>query len=36
MTQPLFATYSTDENRVSGSLMAVFERLSLSTLQRLL
>jgi hypothetical protein len=36
MTQPLFATYSTDENRVSGSLMAVFERLPLTTLQRLL
>lgn len=36
MSQPLFATYSTDENRISGSLMAVFERLSLTTLQRLL
>lgn len=36
MSQPLFATYTTDENRVSGSLMAVLERLSLTTLQRLL
>ena len=36
MSQPLFATYKTDENRISGSLMAVFERLSLTTLQRLL
>lgn len=36
MDRPLFSTYATDENRVSGSLMAVLERLSLSTLETLL
>lgn len=36
MNQPLFATYATDENRMSGSLMAVLQRVSLTTLQRLL
>jgi len=34
--RPLFSTYSTDENRVSGSSLAVLERLSLSTLEALL
>lgn len=36
MSQRIFSTYSTDENRVSGSLMAVLERLSLATLETLL
>lgn len=36
MDRPIFSTYSTDENRVSGSLMAVLERLSLTTLESLL
>lgn len=36
MDRPLFSTYATDENRVSGSLMAVLERLSLTTLESLL
>lgn len=36
MDRPLFSTYATDENRVSGSLMAVLERLSLDTLELLL
>jgi hypothetical protein len=34
--RPLFSTYSQGENRVTGSLMAVFERLDLGTLERIL
>lgn len=36
MSAPLFSTYTTDENRVSGSMMATLSRLSLTTLQQLL
>lgn len=36
MDRPLFSTYPTGENRVSGSVMAVLERLSLTTLESLL
>jgi hypothetical protein len=34
--RPLFSTYSQGENRVTGSMIAVFERLDLSTLERIL
>lgn len=34
--RPLFSTYSQGENRVTGSLMAVFERLDLGTLEGIL
>jgi hypothetical protein len=33
---PLFSTYSQGENRVTGSLLAVFERIGLSLVERLL
>jgi hypothetical protein len=34
--RPLFSTYSQGENRVTGSMLAVFERLDLATLERIL
>ena len=34
--RPLFSTYSQGENRVTGSVVAVFERLDLTTLQEIL
>jgi hypothetical protein len=34
--RPLFSTYSQGENRVTGSLMAVFTRIDLTTLEQLL
>lgn len=34
--RPLFSTYSQGENRVTGSMIAVFERLDLSTLERII
>lgn len=34
--RPLFSTYSQGENRVTGSMIAVFQRLDLSTLEKIL
>jgi len=34
--RPLFSSYSQGENRVTGSILAVFERLDLSTLEQIL
>jgi hypothetical protein len=34
--RPLFSSYSQGENRVTGSILAVFERLDFSTLERIL
>lgn len=34
--RPLFSSYSQGENRVTGSMLAVFERLDLSTLEQIL
>jgi hypothetical protein len=33
---PLFSTYRAGENRVTASMLAVFERIDLSNLERLL
>lgn len=36
MANPLFSTYSQGENRVTASILAVFERLSFALVERLL
>lgn len=36
MTNPLFSTYSQGENRVTGSLLAVFERISFALVEQIL
>lgn len=36
MTNPLFSTYRQGENRVTGSLLAVFERISFALVEQIL